>query len=90
MSERFALGDPVVREYLTVIFWGLPVILMMGRLFFGSWSGFFETVRFLLTPDIVSILRGEWGADQRATAKLLLFLAMTAGAVYSAHSHFFP
>jgi hypothetical protein len=41
-------------------------------------------------PDIVSILRGEWSADQWATAKLLVFLAITVGAVYSAHRHFFP
>lgn len=83
------LSDPIVREYLQVIVYGLPAILMMGKLFFGSWTGFRESVRFLLTPDLVSILRGEWGADQWATARIVLFLALTAGAVYSAHRFFF-
>ena len=90
MLEQLVPGDPMVREYLQVLVLGLPFILMMGKLFFGSWAGFFECLRFLLTPDIVSILRGEWGTDQWGTAKLLLFLAITAGAVYSAHLHFFP
>ena len=81
--------DPVVREYLQVLAYGLPAILMVGKLFFGSWSGFFESLRFLLMPDVVSILRGEWGEDQWATAKLFLFLALCAGAVYSAHGYFF-
>lgn len=81
--------DPLVREYLLVALYGLPAMLMVGRLFFGSWSGFFESLRFLLMPDVISILRGEWGDDQRATAKLLLFVALCVGAVYSAHRYFF-
>jgi hypothetical protein len=81
--------DPVVREYLTVLMYGLPVLLMVGRLFFGSWAGFFECLRFLLMPDLVSLLRGEWGADQWATFKLFLFIALCAGAVFSAHGYFY-
>jgi hypothetical protein len=83
------LDDPVVREYLTVLMYGLPILLMVGRLFFGSWAGFFECLRFLLMPDLVSLLRGEWGADQWATFKLFLFIALCAGAVFSAHGYFY-
>lgn len=83
-------SDTVVREYLQVFVYGLPLLLMMGKLFFGSWSGFLESVRFMLTPDILSILRGEWGADQWASVKLILFFALGAGAAYSAHRYFFP
>ncbi len=81
--------DPVVREYLTVLMYGLPILLMVGRLFFGSWAGFFECLRFLLMPDLVSLLRGEWGADQWATFKLFVFIALCAGAVFSAHRFFY-
>ena len=78
-----------VREYLTVILYGLPVMLIVGKVFFGSWSGFFECFRFLFMPDLVSLLRGQWGEDQWATFKLFVFLAMCAWAVYSAHRHFY-
>ena len=81
--------NPLVREYLLVFVCGLPFILAAGRLAFGSWSGFFEGVRFLLTPDFISMLRGEWGEDQFATAKILLFVFVCGLAVYSAHRYFF-
>ncbi|RYX80155.1 hypothetical protein EON83_29850 [bacterium] len=69
---------------------GLPAILALGKILFGSWHGFFESLRFLLVPDIISILRGEWTEDQWATLKLFVFLFLCGGALYSAHRHFFP
>lgn len=84
-----SFDDPVVMEYLTVLMYGLPVILMVGKLFFGSWAGFFECLHYLLMPDLLSLLRGEWGHDQWSTFKLFLFLALCAGAVFSAHGYFY-
>jgi hypothetical protein len=84
-----SFDHPVVREYLTVLLYGLPVILILGKFFFGSWAGFFECVQFMLMPDLLSLLRGEWGQDQWASLKLLVFLALCAGAVFSAHRFFY-
>lgn len=82
--------DSLTREYLTIILYGLPVFLMAGKLFFGSIAGFFDCLRWLLMPDIISLLRGQWGEDQWATLKICVYLAMCAGGVYSAHQHFYP
>jgi hypothetical protein len=84
-----SFNEPVVREYLTVLLYGLPVILMVGRIFFGSWSGLFESLRFLLIPDLISLLRGQWNQDAWATTKTIVFVATSAFAVYSAHRHFY-
>ena len=84
-----ALDEATIHQYIKLSVLGLPFILVMGKLFFGSWGGFFDSIRYLLMPDIVSMLRGEWGEDTWASFKLLLFIALCAGALYSAHRHFF-
>ncbi len=87
--RTMSFNEPIVREYLTVFLYGLPVILMVGRIFFGSWAGFFDSLRFLLIPDLISLLRGQWNEDAWATAKIVAFVVMCAFAVYSAHRHFY-
>ncbi len=82
--------DTLTREYLTIFFYGLPVFVIVGKLFFGSIAGFFDCLRWLLMPDLVSLLRGQWGEDQWATAKIFIYLALGGFAMYSAHQHFYP
>lgn len=84
------LMDAVKHEYLTIFLYGLPVLLIVGKLFFGSISGFLDCVRLALTPDVISLLRGEWGEDQWASVKVFVYLALCAGGMYSAHLHFYP
>lgn len=59
-----------------------PAYLLVGRLFFDDWADFLGCVRFLLTPDIVSMFRGEWHDDQWSTLRLLVFVALCAAIVY--------
>lgn len=80
----------MLHEYLILLLCGLPFMLMLGKLLFGSWQGFWEAWRFTLTPDIFSILRGEGLEDAWSTLKLLVFLLLCAAALYFAHAHFFP
>ena len=63
----------MLREYLILFVCGLPFMLMLGKLLFGSWHGFFEALRFMLTPDLVSLFRGEGLDDQWASLKLIVF-----------------
>ena len=79
----------MIREYLTLFVCGLPFMLMLGKLLFGSWHGFFEALRFMLTPDLVSIFRGEGLDDQWASPKLIVFLLLCTAALVLAHGHFF-
>lgn len=54
---------------------------MLGKSYFGDWSGFWECVRFWLTPDIISLFRGEYGKDKWAEIKLFIFLFLCAATV---------
>ncbi|MDO4795098.1 MAG: hypothetical protein Q4A28_04045 [Brachymonas sp.] len=84
------MPDPTtLREYLILFVYGLPFMLLLGKLLFGSWHGFWEAWRFTLTPDIFSVLRGEWLEDAWGTLKLLVFLLLCAAALVLAHGQFF-
>lgn len=48
----------------------LPVYFFWAWVLFRSWGGFFDAVKFWLTPDIVSAFNGEWGEDQWAELRL--------------------
>lgn len=47
--------------------------------FFADWTDFLECVRYRFTPDILSMLRGEWAEDWWAEFKLGAYLALSAG-----------
>lgn len=67
----------------------IPVYLLFGRFFFGGWSEFFECLRFWLTPDWISLMRGEWLEDWWGTAKLLVFILICISIVYGENNLFF-
>lgn len=73
-----------------MIWWGwmilivanLPVFYAIRRLIFPTWEDFGEAVRFWLTPDLLSMFRGEWAEDQWNELKLLVWIALCAGCVW--------
>lgn len=71
----------------------VPVYILIGRVLFEDWSGFFESVKFWLTPDIISWFRGERWEDAWAETRLLLFVVLCVIAVVleylSINKHFF-
>lgn len=85
-----AANHLVVIEYLILFFCGLPIMLLLGMIMFGSWKSLFDALRFLVVPDIVSLLRGEYFEDQLATIKLIAFLFFCAGGLFIAHRLYFP
>lgn len=58
---------------------GLLVAGLLFQAFFGDWDGFKECVRYYLTPDIISMFRGEWGEDGWAEMKLGVYVALCVG-----------
>lgn len=60
----------------------LPVFWLFGYALFGSSADFIDSVKYVLIPDLISALRGEWEDDQWGTLKALLWLMLCAGAVW--------
>ena len=58
---------------------GLLVAGLLFRAFFDDWDGFMECVRYYLTPEIISIFRGEWGENGWAEMKLSVYIALSVG-----------
>lgn len=67
----------------------IPVYLGLGKLIFDDWACFFESIGFWLTPDWISMLRGQWAEDWWGTLKLFVFLGLCAGVVYGEHQMFY-
>ena len=58
----------------------IPVYWLFWKAFFKSWSDFAECLRFWLTPNIISMFRGEYWEDRHAEFKLLWFVLTCAAA----------
>ena len=67
--------------WMILILGNTPLYLGIGWVIFSTWEEFFECVKFWFTPDIFSLFRGEWMADQAAEFKLLAWLALSGGCV---------
>lgn len=60
----------------------IPIYLLIGTIFFNGWADFFECIRFWLTPNIISMFRGEYGEDIMSEWKLGFFVLTCGGAVF--------
>jgi uncharacterized membrane protein HdeD (DUF308 family) len=65
----------------------IPTYLLVGKLFFDDRADFFTCIRFWLTPDIISMFRGEWAEDWWGTMRLGIF-AFLCGAIVYGEYHF--
>ncbi|MEZ6319182.1 MAG: hypothetical protein R3B49_10605 [Phycisphaerales bacterium] len=63
----------------------VPLYLLLGKAVFGDWSEFVECVKYWLTPDIISLVRGEWSEDWWAEFKLFAWALVCAGIVWGEH-----
>ena len=61
----------------------IPIYLLIGKVLFEDWQGFFDALRFLLTPEIFSMFNGEYWDDVWAELKLGVFVAGCAGCVFT-------
>ena len=81
--------DADTRHWVNLGILNIPVFLVLGKLVFDGWSGFFECLRFWLTPDVISLFRGEWLDDWWGTLKLFVFIALCASVVCGENKVFF-
>ena len=51
----------------------IPVYIGLGWVIFDNWDNFWEAIRYRLTPDIISLFRGEFFDDWYAEWKLGLW-----------------
>jgi len=49
---------------------GVCVSLFLFKFFFDDFGNFVDCIVFWLTPDILSLIRREWAADQWAEIRL--------------------
>jgi hypothetical protein len=63
----------------------IPFYIAVAWAYFGDWHGFVESIRYSLTPDIISLLRGEWEDDQWAQLKLVFYILTCAGITWGVH-----
>ena len=72
------LDHPVMLAIVAVL--SLPLDVSLARLFWGErFDSLGETIRFLFTPDLVSLFRGEYWDDWHATLKFNVFLFLCLG-----------
>lgn len=60
----------------------IAVGYMLYKLLFDDVDEFLHCVKFWLTPDIISLFRGQYYEDMWAEIKLILWLAITIGCGY--------
>lgn len=58
-----------------------PVYWLIGYALFNSWDDFLESVKYVFTPDILSMLRGEWEYDHWGTIRVAAWVLLSIGAV---------
>jgi hypothetical protein len=62
---------------------GLLMAWLLFRFFFDDFGDFMECIRFWLTPDIVSLFRGEWMENEWATMKVFLYFGLSVGSGFA-------
>ena len=65
---------------------GVLVLVLLFKPFFGDVGGFWECIRFWLTPDVVSMFRGEWEEDWWSEMKLGLWLVCGGAAGFGVYT----
>ena len=67
---------------------GVVIAVALFRLFFKDFGDFLECVRFYLTPNIISMFRGELAEDWWGSTKLGVWIAVSIGMGFVAHYKF--
>jgi hypothetical protein len=60
----------------------IPVYFGLRWLIFDDWDNFLESIRFWLTPDIFSLLNGEYWEDWWGEMKLGAWVVASIGCVF--------
>ena len=72
--------EPVHAVLLVIV--NVPIFILLGKVFFGSWAGFGEAVWYNMMPDLLSLVTGRFRADLVAELKLMGWGFCCAGAIF--------
>ncbi len=64
----------------------IPVYKLIFGMIFKSMEDFNESLRYVFTPDIFSLFRGEYGRDYIGEMKVSLLFVICGGVVYFEYS----
>ncbi|WP_223787041.1 hypothetical protein [Marinicella meishanensis] len=62
--------------YVLSILAGLTVMRFTFRWFFDDWQDLAENLRHWFTPEVISVMRGEWGDSLWAELRLFIWLGL--------------
>lgn len=65
---------------------GIIILAVLFKPLFGDGDGFVECLRYWLTPDILSLFRGEWSEDWWSEMKLAVWLICGGGLGFAAYT----
>jgi len=60
----------------------IPLYLIIGKILFTNWGGFFDAVKFWFKPDLWSWINDEYWEDLIAELKLGILFALSTGIVW--------
>ena len=71
--------NPIVVTALAIV--NLPLLLFLGKVLFGGWEGLWNAVKFWITPDVISLFRGEFWKDFDAELYLAFYVFLCVGLI---------
>ena len=61
-------------SYLNLALINIPIYFLVGRIFFRDLEGLLTSIRFLITPDLLSAIRGEFWDDWWESLRFVIFI----------------
>lgn len=65
-------------SYLNLSLISIPLFVLIGKVIFRDLAGFFESIRLMITPDLLSAIRGELYDDWWESLRFLFFILICA------------
>lgn len=78
-----AFAHPLLFRNSLVI--SIPLCFLVAKVFFDNWDGFWDSLRLVIQPDLISLFRGEWNEDLWESFKFWMFLLVCAGVIFGTY-----
>lgn len=69
------------RVWIILAIVNVPVYFGLGWCLFHDWEDFLRSIRFWITPNLISLIRGEYWADWWGTMKLGIWVGACVACV---------
>ena len=71
---------------LMLLILNIPIYKLIFGFIFSSKDDFYESIRYVFTPDIISLFKGEYGRDYVGELKFSLLIALCGVTVFIEYS----